>query len=197
MNNVFVSRSVGRVSRPSVADLPVIGTYIGASALGGALMAVVLERAGTALEQLDPLPGDRALGLVVLMTMACLAVLQLRGRMGGLPQRRRQVPRRWLTWNHRPLTAAAFGLMIGSGAFTYLGYSMMYTLALAAIVAPSSAAAAVIGVTYGTARGATVFATWLLRWFGSTRLPGLGQRHNALLAGAGALVVLALLVTTL
>jgi hypothetical protein len=87
----------------------------------------------------------------------------LRGQMGRLPERHEQVPRRWLTWKRRWLTAAAYGAILGAGFVTHLRYPSMYVLALAALVAPSSTLAAIGGALYGASRGSTVLYAWWSR----------------------------------
>lgn len=90
------------------------------------------------------------------------ACLELTGRVHPLPQRQAQVPRRWLLWRSRTRFAAAYGFMVGCGVVTFLDHAAAYGAAACVLLAPSPAAAAVVGALYGAARGGTLAMSWLV-----------------------------------
>jgi hypothetical protein len=194
MNQVFITCPVGHAGkgegRPDIGDLGVIACYVAASTLGGVTVAIVLNRLGNALRWLDPSSNDIGLVVVAAATMVPVLVLQLTGRIDPLPQRHQQVPRRWLGWRRRSLTAAAFGLMLGAGALTHLRYAVMYVLAIATLAAPSPWMAACVGAVYGASRGAMLFYTWSLRSLDLRVTPGLGRASDVILTASGAVVAL-------
>lgn len=165
MNLVFITRSGERAHnwRRQQFDLAPIAAHILAAAGGGAVIAYGLATLGTALRRLDPSPHHVVYLTVFASVSLPLIVLQGRGKMGLLPERREQVPRRWLGWKRRWWTAAAYGAVLGAGFFTHVRYASMYMLALAALVAPSPKTAAILGMIYGTSRGATVLYAWWTR----------------------------------
>jgi hypothetical protein len=147
-------------SAPRPAPLAPVAAYVLACGLGGALTGSVIAQLGAMTRGV--LVGSRpallaAAGLTALVAVAC----EWRGQMRPLPERRAQVPRRWLQWRRPALTAAAFGLMIGSGVLTYLKHAAVYALAAMILVAPSVSAGALIGAIYGSSRGMTVMLTWV------------------------------------
>jgi hypothetical protein len=148
---------VGRAtdSRPGGAPPPLVpvAAYASASVLGGAAT-------GFALAQL---------AVAALVTAAAAVTLQWTGRLRPLPERRAQVPRRWLLWRRRTLAAAAFGLVIGSGALTYLRHASAYVLAALIVLAQSVEAGTVVGAVYGLCRGLTLVANWVGDRFVGTR----------------------------
>jgi len=200
MNQVFITCPVGRMDEMadsrSAARLGPIVVYVLACAISGTLVGGALGIFGEALRGIDPSEQDTLLSSVVVGAMLSVAVFQLLGRSNVLPQRRRQVPRRWLGWPSRSLTAAAYGMLIGGGAFTYLGYATMYTLALAAL-ASAPMIAALVGAVYGTARGATLLLSWALRSFGVQPFAGFGDAANVVLAALGVSVALTFAVSSL
>lgn len=128
-------------------------------------------------------------------------VLQWFGRMGLLPQRRRQVPRRWLLSPHRSFTAFRFGVLLGAGVVTYLQFPVLYVLGIAAALTFDPVAGAVIGAAYGGSRSASVFAAWSsqLRRSRKPSFQWLFDHRtvvNRVLALAGAAVLIAVLATS-
>ena len=201
MNNVFITRPVEREGNEQqgpqryLGDLPVIFAYVLGSTVGGGVVAFVVNRIGETLRGLDPSRSDALIVIGAAIGMLAVARVQLRGSAQMLPQRRRQVPHRWMSWRRRPLTAAAYGLMIGGGAFTFLGQASAYTVGLAALIAPSPPLAVLIGATYGCVRGSTVLGAWAFQRDSSTRAIGLGRFGNAVLALIGAALSLCVALT--
>ncbi len=118
------------------------------STLGGALTGLALAAAGSWVAGLGAVPAWLVLLIAGALAVAAI-VLELQGRIAPLPQRRAQVPRRWLAWRRQSLTAAAFGFVIGSGALTYLQHASAYALVAVLVLMPSGAEGAVVGGLYG------------------------------------------------
>lgn len=136
-----------------------VTAYVVASALGGGITGFLIGLLAGAVRQGPAVVDDVATGAV--LSVALIAVVsEWRGRVTPLPERHAQVPRPWLQWNSRTRTALAFGLMIGSGALTFLKHATAYALGALAFLAPSLLAATLIGALYGFSRGATLVATW-------------------------------------
>jgi hypothetical protein len=134
--------------------------YAAAATVGGACTGAAIAAPAHAVRS----SGGLASTVVVVSAVALLgtaAVLQFRGRMGPLPERRRQVPTRWLQWRSRSATAAGFGLMIGSGVLTFVDYPAAYSLAAVLAISPSTSVGAGIGAFYGATRGAVLLCTWI------------------------------------
>jgi hypothetical protein len=110
-----------------------------------------------------------SLAAVAIALSATAATLEWRGRVRPLPERRKQVPRIWLHWRRRTLTAAVFGLMLGCGALTHLRHATVYVLVAAVVVSPSVGASIVVGAVYGLCRGATLAITWAADRLHATR----------------------------
>lgn len=187
MNQVLITCPVGHdgeTNRVDLRNLRDIAAHVFAAGGGGALVAGMLAEAGTAARGLDPTTKSSVVLACGLLTAALAIGLELRGRVRPLPERRRQVPRGWLIWRRRWLTAAAFGFMLGAGVFTHLRHATMYALGAMVFLAPSIQAAVVVGAAYGANRGATVMYAWLVRRFGSQITVGIGRSAPVLLAVA-------------
>jgi hypothetical protein len=191
MSLVFITRPVERhgiKDKSQLRDLGPLLTHVLAGALGGSGAAVGIVAVGLTLRKVDPT--HRSYLLVA--SAAALSIVaigfQLARRMGPLPERKEQVPRRWLTWKSRSLTAAAYGVLLGGGVFTRLGYPAMYALAATLLVAPNLAAGCAIGAIYGTNRAATVSYEWVTRSFGRENVIGLGAGAPILLSCASGVV---------
>jgi hypothetical protein len=161
--SVVLTRPVGRdtcdaSARP--APLGPAAVYTLACCLGGATTGFVLAqlaatiRHASAIGRVSLLP---VAGAVALTAVAC----EWRGTVHPLPERRAQVPRRWVRWRRPTATAAAFGLMIGCGALTHLKHAAAYGLAAMILVAPSVGAGVLVGAVYGLSRGMTLMVVWI------------------------------------
>jgi hypothetical protein len=103
---------------------------------------------------------------LVSTSIVCVVLLELAGRVDPLPERRKQVPRRWLLWKRSFATAAAFGIVIGSGWMTHLRHPTWYALPLLIALRPSPLVGASLGLAYGATRGLAVLVTYSARaWF--------------------------------
>jgi hypothetical protein len=185
-------------SGPDPPPFAPVGAYALASALGGGSMGFVIAQVAAVVRDESGLT-HTALGAAAAVTATAAVVLQWTGRLRPLPERRAQVPRRWVRWRRRTVMAAAFGLIIGSGALTYLKHASAYALAALIVLAPSIFAGALVGALYGLSRGMTLVADWIGDRFVGRRptWPGLGQGTSALnraLATAALLALAAVLV---
>lgn len=200
MTEVF-TWPVGRAAEKEMLDrrrgtpLRLVLTYVAFATLGGAMTGLALAATGSWLRGLAA--GAGALLLVPAAALVLASIrLELQGRISPLPQRRLQVPRRWITWRHPSVTATAYGLVIGSGALTYLRHATAYALLALLLVMPSPVEGLLVGALYGLTRGSTVLASWLaarvagreIRW---ERLIEKQQLVARGLAGASALALAA------
>jgi hypothetical protein len=136
-----------------------VAAYALTSGLGGAATGFVLAYLGAAIRAASTTAGA-ALLAVAGGTALIAVVCEWKGRVSPLPERRAQVPRRWLMWRRPTLTAAAFGLVIGSGVLTHLKHAAAYALGATILLAPSVGVGTLIGVIYGLGRGMTLVVTW-------------------------------------
>ena len=180
---VALTWPVGRAADRDVAmaPLPPVVGYAAAATAGGALVGATLGGVGALIASASHVALS-LLQVVAITTVVLAAALQWSGRLSPLPERRIQVPRRWLLWRSRTLTATAFGLVIGSGVLTHLKHASAYGLGALVLIAPTLATAAAIGAVYGMSRGASLMTTWIAdRWFGRRPAwPGLGPSSSAL-----------------
>jgi hypothetical protein len=158
MNQVF-AQPVGSgpfTRRPSIAA-PL--AYLLGITVGALTTALSLAAAGAGVSD------DRASRWVLLALAAGVMVLavrgQLRGEISPLPERRRQVPTRWLLWRRQWMTAVAFGYLLGMGVWTLLHHASAYVV-LACLLLVSPAAAALAGLAYGLTRGGLLLAVWAI-----------------------------------
>jgi hypothetical protein len=143
-----------------------IAAYVLGALIGGAATGLVIAAAAAEIrDAVGSVPVAGGAGTLALSA----AALQWQGRVAPLPESSKQVPRRWLLWGRRALTALAFGLVIGAGAFTRLRHAAAYALLAVIALAPSVGVGVLIGSTYGLSRGATVFMTWFGDRFLGTR----------------------------
>jgi hypothetical protein len=157
MNEVF-AQPVGwktDVKRPSGAPILayligiVLGACVTAAAIGLVADTLASGRYGRAL----------VFGLAQISLLAGF-VMEIKGTIAPLPERRRQVPTRWLAWPSRSATAGAFGLVLGMSVWTLLHHAAIYVLA-GCLLLLSLPLAVAVGATYGLTRGALLCATWL------------------------------------
>jgi hypothetical protein len=175
---------VGRATDGDRTEPPPLGpvaAYAVATTIGGALTGLVIGGASQVAREVLGVP-TVAIAVVVAVLGGAVVAAEWRSTTARLPQRREQVPRRWLLWKHKAATAAAFGAMIGSGVLTPLKHPTTYGLAGVCALAPSLALAATIGAVYGAGRGSALVATWLGdRYVGKRpRWPRAGRPRAAL-----------------
>lgn len=121
------------------------------AAVTGALFGATVALVGTILGA----PWGNA-GVVV---VAAVALLYAARELGGLPiptfDRKQQVPDWWRTF-YSPLTAAAlYGAGLGIGFLTFLRYGTYVAACAVALASGNPVLGAIIGASFGIARGAT------------------------------------------
>ena len=165
MNAVFVAGSVDPGAKHKVARGPIgpIVSHVLSSTVGGALTGLGLGWLGWSAQAVLPSYGWIALLAVLGLLAVSAIVLELRGQVWPLWQRRSQVPREWTLWRSRVRTAGAFGGMIGAAVFTYLDHATAYVLAVMLILPASALSGGVVGAIYGFARAMPLVSAWMRR----------------------------------
>jgi hypothetical protein len=170
--------------------------YAAAATIGGLLAGTVLAGLVAALALLPP----AALGSGAALLCFTAVALQITGRLGPLPERRRQVPDGWLQLAPSRY-AVGFGAMLGFGALTHLTHAVVYCVLAVLVVQGDPALAVVVGGTYGLARGlGPLLARALVRTPASAARyeayiasDGFAVRSRIVLAALGALLLVAVL----
>jgi hypothetical protein len=198
---IFVIVPLGKAASDVVNWLIRVLVYVAASTLGGALVGVLTGLLGTLLYTLVPGP-TLAWPVVVLAVFALLYALH-EAYVLRLPQPERhwQVPNAWVRrW---PIFGTAlFGLLLGTGLFTFIPFTSFYVLLAWEAGTGSLLLATALGATYGLVRGlpAILGGLFILRgghpldfnmWLMNS-VPAIHRLSGALLgAVAGFLLVLA------
>jgi hypothetical protein len=148
------------IRRPAIR--PVIAYGVGVT-LGGAILGTVVALLGRLLDSVSPALTS-AVGIAAIVGGLTSEIL---GTTRYLPQRRRQVPGRWLQWRRQSATAAAFGLEIGVGFLTLIHRGAIYVMA-GCMLLVGLPGAVLAGAVFGFSK-----ATMLgLAWLRSARAPG-------------------------
>ena len=198
---IFVIVPLGKAASDVVNWLIRVLVYVAASTVGGALVGVVLGLLGLLLYSI--VPGPRLAWPVILLAVFALLYALHEAYVLRLPQPERhwQVPNAWVRrW---PLLGTAlFGVVLGTGALTFIPFTSYYVLLAWEIGTGSLLPATALGATYGLVRGlpAIIGGLFILRgghpldfnmWLMNS-VPGLHRLSGALLgAVAGFLLVLA------
>jgi hypothetical protein len=138
-----------QLDRAPLRVAPLVAFALGTTA-GGAAVATVLALVGNAAGSVSGL--NTAVSLLAITAAALGVAADVTASAYRLPQRRRQVPRGWVTRMDRSKCALCFGLLLGGGVFTYLGRGAVYAIGALVVLAPSAAAGALVGVGYGLGR---------------------------------------------
>ena len=195
MNDSFtwpVGRAAQRRSVARRAPLGPVLAYVLASTLGGIATAMLLAVGGR-VSDLDAVAPVVKVAVLVVVASGT-AVLELADRISPLPERRRQVPRRWLAWRRQWVAAAAFGAVIGAGVLTHLRHAAAYFVGALVLLAPSIGAGVALGLVYGLARGGVLLITYLVDISLGVRLPW--QRLAAARRTPAGALILAMAVVT-
>ena len=171
-----------------------VTAYVAGSAFAGLVVGALLGALGRVV----------GAGLTTTARLSVLALVVAVGlaadlHMGGLrlPSVHRQVNEEWMVRYRGWVYGLGFGLQLGTGVVTVVTTSAVYAMWVAALLSGSMQAGALVGLTFGVVRAATVFAVAgvrrpdqlgrvdvaLRRWDARTRRVALG---------AGALVGVAL-----
>jgi hypothetical protein len=176
MNRVFawpVGREEGRRTGLSVVLVFALSATVGGLLLGAVIGLVTVLFSGV--------PRPWLLTPVVLLVFFA-TLFQLVGRMGPFPERRRQVPTSWLQappW----ITAAGFGVLLGSGAFTWLHHAAAYSVIAALLWLGLPDVALICGLIFGVTRGLVplLFRLTVSRELQAVRLQSLFAGNAAVL----------------
>lgn len=126
-----------------------VGAHVVGGALGGAATGVLLAAAGQLV------PGSstaRLLALAAIVVAGTLLELLLGGRR--LSPHTRQVDESWLRRYRGWVYGLGFGAQLGTGAATIVTTSSVYAMLASLLLAPSLTWGLLIGLTFGTVRGA-------------------------------------------
>jgi len=161
---ISVIMPLGQRHRPSAFWLARGALYITAAGAGGALVGAVLGLAGALIRPVVP-------GLVLFAAITVLAVAYGLHEAGlwrlPHPERAWLVPNEWIV--RRPLLgAAAFGMVLGAGVFTFIPFTSFYLLLAWEALTANPAAGALLGAAYGLARGLPVLTGALVPLRGGT-----------------------------
>jgi hypothetical protein len=146
-----------------------VALYTGGSIAGGAITGALIGTTGALVDRAGGVVETLLTGAAVAVAAAAI-VLELLHRVAPLPERHRQVPREWVNWRHRSLTGAAFGLMIGAGALTFLEHATAYVLAVLIFLGPGAGVGGAVGAVYGATRALPLITTWAADRRGTRRL---------------------------
>src|SRR4051794_24287336 len=119
---IFVIMPLGKAARQILAWLLQVALYILASTLGGALTGLLLAWLGSLVGL-----GSAWLALPLALLALAYALRELGLLNLPMPNRAWQVPNTWLHRN-RLGGSIAFGLVLGSGLFTFVEFSSFYVL---------------------------------------------------------------------
>jgi len=175
--------------------------YLAATTAGGALLGALLGWLGAGLRGLVP--------FAALLVVAALLAAAYGLHEAGVwhlphPERAWQVPNSWIM--ERPLLgAAAFGVILGAGVFTFIPFTSFYLLLIWELLTASPVAGALLGGAYGLARALPVLAGAWTTARGApiaplhvrllTAAPGLHRATSGLLLVTAGLLLVPLLLT--
>lgn len=133
--------------------------YIAGCIFGGATLGLVIGLVGEAVHA-AAVPG-RVYIWVIAAGVGAVADLGIVPKL-GLPTHKRQVPERWLYTYRGWVYGAGFGVQLGVAFATVVNSSLVYLMALAALLGGSLKAAVIIGSAFGCARAiALAPAAWI------------------------------------
>ncbi len=135
-----------------------VSAHIVGSALGGALVGALLGAAG----RLVAWAGVGLVARLALVAMVAVMALVVDGR--GWPRwlwrPHRQVDEDWLSRYRGWVYGGGFGFQLGMGISTIVTAATLYVLGALAFAVADVGSAALLGLAFGLARGATVLAGW-------------------------------------
>jgi sulfite exporter TauE/SafE len=170
----------GRGSRWGIT----VSAYIIGSAAGGAALGSMLGWAGSPLD----LSADLRLAI---LGVAIAAGVAFDLHLGGLrlPSTHRQVDETWRASYRGWVWGLTFGAQLALGVITVVTTAMVYVTWLAAVLAGSAAAGALVGLAFGFARALPILSVATVRT--SRQLLGVDRTLQRLAAPAMRLTVVA------
>lgn len=131
------------------------GTTASAFLLGSAIGGIVLGAVLAAFAAAVGVPGSLPyVAMAVLVVAALWELLRL-----PVPSIARQVNEDWLTRYRGWVYGIGFGVQLGVGFATYVKSSLIYGVALAAVLYGSPSVALLAGAAFGLVRGLSIFLT--------------------------------------
>ena len=127
------------------------------SALGGLTLGVLGGTVGLALNLLLDTTSAARVWLVAGFALLSL-VLEATSRERLMPTRSRQVNENWIQSYRGWIYGGGFGAELGFGLSTIITTTLIHLLVVAMVLVASFPQALVLGLTFGTVRGATVLA---------------------------------------
>ncbi len=184
---------LGERSRGNRWWLTVTAYLVGAT-LGGASTGVVFGLLGMPLRWLDPSTTQLAVAALVL-GLAALAFDASGGRL-DLPRTRHQVNEDWTTIYRGWVYGFGWGFELGMGLVTVVTAATIYLVFALALLTASPALGALIGATFGLARGLVILSASRVQTPDALlafhrRLQSSAPVAQAATVGADALVVVA------
>ncbi|SRR6266545_852918 len=126
--------------------------HIVGSAVGGALVGAAAGGVGTLIAAVVP---RAAMVVTAAALVAGALVLEATGRAGRLPYWHRQVDEHWLDEYRGWVYGLGYGVQLGAGVVTIVSTATVYAMLVLAAAA-SVAGGTIVGLTFGTIRGASV-----------------------------------------
>lgn len=152
---IFVIVPLGKAAKDVVNWIVQTGVYIVASTAGGALVGLGLAALGSVVYTV--LPGPGATWSLLLVGLLALLYGLHEAQLLRLPHPERawQVPNAWIRrW---PIGGTAlFGLILGTGLFTFIPFTNYYIVLAWEAGTGSLALGALLGAAYGLLRGLPV-----------------------------------------
>lgn len=133
-----------------------VGAHIVASSVGGAVVTLALGLAGWAAAWAG-LGTTVRLALVAVVAAVAVGV-DSRGWPRWLWRPHRQVNEDWMTTYRGWVYGGGFGLQLGMGITTIVTAATLYVLGAVAFALAAPGPAALVGLVFGAARGATVLS---------------------------------------
>ena len=127
------------------------------SALGGLTLGVLGGTVGLALNLVLDTTSAARVWLVAGFALLSL-VLEATSRERLMPTRSRQVNENWIQSYRGWIYGGGFGAELGFGLSTIITTTLIHLLVVAMVLVASFPQALVLGLTFGTVRGATVLA---------------------------------------
>ncbi len=134
-----------------------VGAHILGSALGGLALGAVAGLIGLVVTGVASPSDTVRIGLVAAFSVAAL-VLEATSQERLLPTRTRQVNENWIQSYRGWVYGGGWGAELGFGISTIISTTLVHLLVVAMVLIGSFWASLLLGLVFGTARGASVLA---------------------------------------